>query len=170
MIIDPKTQFNEEIKNEINGKTIKVHNSKIRSDVSLLNGYKPIYVFCQRGMKSKLKNRLKTITYDVRGNGNLYEDIIWNTSEPKIKLHEHEQSEDMMRSLITMFSKSDDVILEPFTGSGTTLRVGREPEFKIKEIIGVEIDDNNIKTLEKLFDKQASCLTQFCNFHQDKNP
>ena len=177
LLIDPKTEFMNEINGSINGETIKLHNSDRKDDVNLLHGYKPIYILMKKGKKTDLAKRIADIVYIQKSRAILYEDVLWNTkAPPKVKTHEFEQSHEMIKYLFNMFTKRDDVVLDMFAGGGTTLSVGRN--HNLKEIIGIDKADKTIKNMEQILNVQIQsdeCLKPDCELHhplvkQNNNP
>jgi adenine-specific DNA-methyltransferase len=57
------------------------------------------------------------------------------------KLHPTEKAVQTLRSLIEAFSKPDDTVLDPFCGSGSTLKAAREPH---PRYAGIELHNAHI--------------------------
>ena len=167
LLIDPKTEFVNEINGSIDGQTVKVHNSDMRNDVNLLHGYKPIYVFVKKKKKTNLATRLKDIAYEQNKRKTLYEDVLWNTkAPPKDKIHQFEQSREMIEYLFNMFTKWGDVVLDMFAGGGTTLSVGSKPQHNLKEIIGIDKDESVVKDMEQTLNIPTDeCFIPDCPLH-----
>ena len=55
-----------------------------------------------------------------------------------------------IKELLNMFSKENDLVLDPFIGSGKTGKVASDLN---RNFIGFEIDENNIKIANKLIDE-----------------
>lgn len=60
--------------------------------------------------------------------------------------HPTEKPETLMKRIVMLGSKSGDVILDPFMGSGTTGVVSRKLG---RKFIGIEIDENYFETAKK---------------------
>jgi DNA modification methylase len=83
--------------------------------------WKPVLVF-QNG-KKKIENTIQD----------------YFVSEAREKtLHEWQQSKSGVAYLIDMFTKPNDLIIEPFAGSGTTIKVALAKKRRIK---AAEIDE-----------------------------
>jgi adenine-specific DNA-methyltransferase len=59
------------------------------------------------------------------------------------KLHPSEKSPDTLKPVIEAFSKPDDIVLDPFAGSGSTLVSARQTG---RKVIGVELDATHAQT------------------------
>lgn len=96
--------------------------TQIVNGVNLICRWKPVLVF-QNG-KQKLKNT--------------FQDYFISQQREK-QGHDWQQSKSGIGYLIEMFTKPNDLILEPFAGSGTTLKAAIEKGRRVK---GAEIDKN----------------------------
>ena len=64
--------------------------------------------------------------------------------------HPTQKPEKLIKILIKLLSKENDIILDPFTGSGTTLKTALELK---RRYIGYEIDEEYFKIIEKRLSK-----------------
>jgi DNA modification methylase len=62
------------------------------------------------------------------------------------KLHPSEKSADMLAELIQAYSKPNDIILDPFCGSGSTLLAAKALG---RRYIGIELDEQHAETARK---------------------
>jgi DNA modification methylase len=60
----------------------------------------------------------------------------------KNKIHPHQTPKGLVKRLIGLYSSGGDLIVDPFAGSGTTLKVAKEMR---RNSIGYEIDKTYIK-------------------------
>lgn len=88
-------------------------------------GYESI-VFCHREGRSKWNGggRVGVFTHNKNSGGK--------------HLHETEKPESLMCELVGLFSDLEDTILDPFMGSGTTLRAAKDSG---RKAIGIEIEE-----------------------------
>ena len=77
--------------------------------VNIMCGWKPILIF------SKGKKKMRFPAYDV----------IESDTREKF-LHEWQQSEGCVRSLVEIFSQPGELVVDPFAGSGTFLKVAND--------------------------------------------
>ncbi len=80
-----------------------------------------------------------------------YTKQIWNIPIPNkndLAFGEHSaiMPEEIVRRCVRMFTYVNDVVLDPFTGSGTTLKIAKELD---RKYIGYEIMENYKKVIEK---------------------
>lgn len=107
------------------------HNSydenTIHTSYRIMDNWEPIYIFRKEGEREspsgdiKLQSRLKKEQWVAYVNG------IWDIDTVQ-ELEEHPcvYPDELVRRLIRMYSYVDDVVLDPFLGSGTTIKVARE--------------------------------------------
>jgi len=76
-----------------------------------------------------------------------FEDILMGAGREK-ELHKHAQAEAEAEQLIKKFTKENDLVIDPFCGSGTVLVASKKLN---RNFLGFDIDENAIKTtLERL--------------------
>jgi len=76
--------------------------------------------------------------------------------EPKINgSHPAEKPLKLVRKLMTLFSKRDDLILDPFMGSGTTLRAAKDLG---RRAIGIEIEERYCEIAVKRLSQEVLAL------------
>jgi site-specific DNA-methyltransferase (adenine-specific) len=63
-----------------------------------------------------------------------------NFTDTKNKLHQSQKPEPLVEKMILDFSNENDLVLDPFAGSGTTCAVAKRLN---RRYIGIEIDANN---------------------------
>jgi DNA modification methylase len=95
--------------------------TQIVNGINLMCRWKPVLIF-QNG-KKKIENT--------------FQDYFISESREKTG-HDWQQSKSGVAYLIEMFTKPNDLILEPFAGSGTTMIVAKQ---KNRRIIGAEINE-----------------------------
>jgi hypothetical protein len=92
--------------------------------------WKPIIVYCKPYPKDKYPHQ--SVKIDNRG----HDDYIVSEREEKID-HDWQQSESGVAKLIETFTKENDLIVDPFAGSGTILLVSR---MMGRKCLGAEIE------------------------------
>jgi len=97
------------------------HSNKMQlvNGVNIMCGWKPVLIF------SNGKKKMRYPAYDV----------LVSTQREKFS-HEWQQSEGGVKSLIEIFSKPGELVVDPFSGSGTFLKVAKELG---RKTIGAEI-------------------------------
>ena len=80
-----------------------------------------------------------------------YTKQIWNIPTPNKKdlafgIHSAIMPEEIARRLIKLFSFTNEIILDPFTGSGTTLKVAKELK---RKYVGYELYEHYKDIIEK---------------------
>lgn len=95
--------------------------TQIVNGINLMCRWKPVLIF-QNG-KKKIENT--------------FQDYFISEQREKTG-HDWQQSKSGVGYLIEMFTKPNDLIVEPFAGSGTTLLVAKQ---KGRRVIGAEIDE-----------------------------
>ena len=98
-----------------------VGKKQLVNGVNIMCGWKPVLIF------SKGRKKMRFSTYDV---------LISESMEKSS--HEWQQSESGVEKLIEIFTKPGELIVDPFSGSGTFLKVGNEMG---RKTIGAEIND-----------------------------
>lgn len=96
-----------------------VGKKQLVNGVNIMCGWKPVLIF------SRGKKKMDYSAYDV---------LISEAMEKHS--HEWQQSESGVSQLIEIFSKSNDLIVDPFSGSGTFLKVAKDMS---RKSIGAEI-------------------------------
>ncbi|KKL46068.1 hypothetical protein LCGC14_2349350 [marine sediment metagenome] len=76
--------------------------------------------------------------------------LVKNVSKEKVKGFPNQIPEKLVSLLIELSSDEGDMVLDPFAGSGTTLRVAKDMG---RNYIGIEIDSNNIKIIKERLKK-----------------
>lgn len=72
--------------------------------------------------------------------------LVKNVSKEKVKGFPNQIPEKLVSLLMGLSSDEGDVVLDPFAGSGTTLRVAKDMK---RNYIGIEIDPGNIKIIKE---------------------
>src|SRR3972149_5776286 len=77
---------------------------------------------------------------------------VWVIERDKVKGYKNKDSfpTELVRRIIVNFTNEDDLVLDPFIGSGKTGKVASDLN---RKFIGFEIDENNIKIANKLIDE-----------------
>ena len=116
---------------------------------TLLNNAEWIYVFVKPGKPEK--EELQTDPEELRE----YRDNVW-VIQPVMKINANQMDgyghaapfpEELPRRLIKLFSLKENIVLDPFLGSGTTCRVAKEEE---RRSIGYELNENFLAGMRKL--------------------
>ena len=97
-----------------------VGKKQLVNGVNIMCGWKPVLIF------SKGKKKMRFSAYDI---------LVSEAMEKSN--HEWQQSESGVKSLIEIFSEPGQLVVDPFSGSGTFLKVAQEMG---RQAIGAEIE------------------------------
>jgi len=90
----------------------------------------------------------KKVQGDMKCRGTVWFYNTSNTEGNKVKLqHSATMPDDLARDIILAFSNPGDLVLDPFAGSGTSLRMARDND---RHYIGIDIDTDAIDVMENL--------------------
>ena len=102
-----------------------VGKKQLINGINIMCGWKPVLIF------SNGKKRMRFSAYDV---------LI--SEEREKNSHKWQQSESGVEKLIEIFTSPGELIVDPFAGSGTFLKVGHDMK---RNVIGAEINDTTEK-------------------------
>lgn len=105
----------------------------------ILFDYEFILVFHKPGDSQKVSEDIKESSSMTNGEWQKYFSSHWNFIGEKQKEHPAVFPEELPRRLIKMFSFKEEIVLDPFLGSGTTLKVSKELE---RKGIGYELNED----------------------------
>ncbi len=105
-------------------------NSQLINSRSIFCGWKPILVF----QKLPFKKLSRTIDDTIEGTGREKDN------------HEWQQAQDEVTALIEGFTRVNDLVLDPFAGSGTILKVCKESK---RRSIGIEKELKHINMIKR---------------------
>lgn len=71
----------------------------------------------------------------------------------KKRIHPHQAPDTLLRRMIAMFSQPGDLVIDPFAGSGSTLRMAVEMK---RRAVGYEIVDSYVQNADKFVEKGIS--------------
>ncbi|MCQ2562102.1 MAG: site-specific DNA-methyltransferase [Alphaproteobacteria bacterium] len=83
------------------------------------------------------------------------------------KLHSTQKPEDLLSKIILSSTKPNDIILDPFFGTGTTGAIAKKYG---RRFVGIERDDNYIAGAEKRIKQQQEHLDMFSNLDFEVKP
>ena len=110
----------------------------------LLFDYEFILIFHKPGDSLKVSEEIKKSSSMTEEEWKTYFSSHWNFVGEKQKDHPAQFPEELPRRLIKMFSFKEEIILDPFLGSGTTLKVIKELE---RKGIGYEINKEDFESV-----------------------
>jgi len=121
------------------------------------NGYPPyfrvnpnwayVFVFRKRGSKRKIPQEIKDKCRISKKEYNQLMDAVWDIpSVSKNDVHKSMFPEKLVERLIRMYSVIGDTVLDPFLGSGTTMKVAKDLG---RNSIGYEINDKYLPVIKK---------------------
>ena len=76
------------------------------------------------------------------------EDVIWQTKAPTKPLHKWQQSIELIEYLVKNYSLTNDLVLDPVAGSGTTIRACLN---NYRRVIAIEKDEKTYKDMLNSF-------------------
>ena len=81
------------------------------------------------------------------------------------RFHTAQKPEPLMRELVTLFTDPNDLILDPFMGSGTTLVAAKQLG---RKAIGIEMDERYCEVAAKRTESSETMLDQYAEDHQQQ--
>jgi len=108
--------------------------------------YEFIHIFKKPGQGKKVLKEIKELSKLTKEEWKKYFSGHWYFGGAKQIDHEAMFPEELPRRLIKMFSFINDVVLDPFLGSGTTLKVALELK---RNGVGYEINKNFLEIIKK---------------------
>ncbi len=119
--------------------------------------YEFILIFKKSGKSRSVNKAIKEKSKLTKEEWKSYFSGHWNFNGAKQIGHEAMFPEELPRRLIKMFSFAEDVILDPFVGSGTTVEVANELE---RNAIGYEINPDFLPIIKEKIAKNENLLSQ----------
>jgi len=110
----------------------------------LLFDYEFILIFHKPGASEKVPVDIKDSSAMSQKEWQTYFSSHWNFVGEKQKDHPAQFPEELPKRLIKMFSFKEEIVLDPFLGSGTTLKVAKELE---RKGIGYEINREEFESI-----------------------
>lgn len=110
----------------------------------LLFDYEFILIFHKPGSSEKVPTDIKDSSAMSQKEWQTYFSSHWNFVGEKQKDHPAQFPEELPKRLIKMFSFKGEIVLDPFLGSGTTLKVVKELE---RKGIGYEINKEEFESI-----------------------
>ena len=129
-----------------------VYNSNTGKQSRLISwwGCKPDFSKVTQPYKNLNDKRVKSLLEKGKTGAKIYDwweiNQVKNVSKEKTK-HPCQIPEEIIRRIILITAQKNDLIIDPFAGSGTTLKVAQDLGFKY---IGYEIDENYISIIKKI--------------------
>ena len=127
-----------------------VYNSNTGKQSRLISwwGCKPDFSKVTQPYKNPNDKRVKSLLEKGRTGAKLYDwwmiNQVKNVSKEKTE-HPCQIPEEIIKRIILITAQKNDLIIDPFAGSGTTLKVAKDLGFKY---IGYEIDKNYIDIIK----------------------
>ena len=103
--------------------------------------------------------RKKNYAEDMAKKGKPMQDI-WEFKDSTRPIYPTEKNIDMVKKIITASSNPNDLVLDCFCGSGTTVVAAKELN---RRFIGVDQSENSIKIIKSRLDKPTNTLDDFTN-------
>jgi DNA modification methylase len=69
---------------------------------------------------------------------------VFDVAKPSSKMHDCQKPDGLMARLVSLHTNPGDLILDPFAGSGTTLRAAKDEG---RRAIGIEVDEAHCETI-----------------------
>ena len=122
--------------------------------------YEYIMIFKKPGKKKTVSKEIKETSKLTKEEWKEYFSGHWNFAGIRQKDHEAMFPEELPKRLIKMFTFKGDTVLDPFLGSGTTVKVALELE---RNSIGYEINENFLEIMNKKLNIEKKLFPSFNN-------
>jgi len=120
--------------------------------------YEFIHIFKKAGDRKKVSKDIKEMSKLTKEEWKKYFSGHWNFGGAKQIDHEAMFPEELPRRLIKMFTFVGDTVLDPFVGSGTTIKVGMDLN---RNVIGYEINKKFLKIIKDKIDIKGNLLKSY---------
>jgi ParB/RepB/Spo0J family partition protein len=101
----------------------------VHTSYSIIRNWEPIYIFRAKGERELPAEEIILKSKLTREQGTAYLDGVWKIDTARnTDGHPCMHPEELVNRLVRMFSYAGDTVLDPFLGSGTTVKVARELE------------------------------------------
>jgi len=120
--------------------------------------YEFILIFKKPGKTKKVSETVKELSKLTKEEWKKYFSGHWKFGGEKQVNHEAMFPEELPRRLIKMFSFVGDIVLDPFLGSGTTVKIALELN---RNAIGYEINENFLDIIKEKIGTKSRLLTNF---------
>jgi len=105
----------------------------------VMDNFEPVYIFRKEGERQEPDANTVERSYLTNDDWKKYVDGVWNIkANTGQKGHPNQWPEELPARLIKMFSFIGDTVLDPFLGSGTTIKVAKE---LARHAVGYEIQE-----------------------------
>lgn len=131
-------------------------------------------LWCAKSEKSKFTFNYKTMKYL---NGDKQDKSVWTLGicqgnerlkdETGIKLHTTQKPESLLEKVILSSTKPNDIVLDPFFGTGTTGAVAKKYG---RNFIGIEREEKYIEGANKRINTQEICCNKISNLELETKP
>lgn len=105
-----------------------------------------VVFYAIKGEKVKHKNNVSQVSFRKTGRGF----DVFDYPQPRPLIHKAQKPLDLIKKFIICSSDEEDVVLDPFVGSGTTLVAAKQLN---RNFIGVELDEKFCKEAKSRVDK-----------------
>ena len=123
--------------------------------------YEFILIFKKQGSSKPVSSEIREQSKLTTEEWNQYFTGHWNFAGEKQDKHLAMFPEELPKRLIKMFTFVDDVVLDPFLGSGTTTLAAKNLG---RNSVGYEINGNFLTTIKEKVDCAQKLLFEKCNF------
>ncbi|MCZ7610997.1 MAG: site-specific DNA-methyltransferase [Ignavibacterium sp.] len=124
------------------------------------NAVEPIHIFRKKGNRTvskEIKEKSKVNIDEFRK----FRDAIWNDINGVEDKHSAAYPVELPKRLIQMFSYWNDWILDPFLGSGSTMKAANELE---RNCLGIELNPDFLERIKRKVKVNQSDIFQENNF------
>jgi len=123
--------------------------------------YEFILIFKKQGKSEPVSREIKARSQMTKDEWNQYFSGHWNFAGEKQGKHLAVFPEELPKRLIKMFSYVDDIVLDPFLGSGTTTLAAKNLG---RNSIGYEININSLSIIKEKIDWNKKDSERKCSF------
>ncbi|WP_457570928.1 DNA methyltransferase [Desulfovulcanus sp.] len=110
-----------------NRKHVSYSENTVHASYRIIQHYEPVYIFRKNGQRELPDEETRMKSLLTKEQWTEWVQGIWKIQTvQKMGKHPCEWPEELPKRLIKMYSFENDVVLDPFLGSGTTVKVARE--------------------------------------------
>lgn len=147
----------------------------VHTQYRIVNRHEPIYIFRKKGERAIPSEDIVLESRLTREEWKVYAPSVWRIPPAKCKEHPAVFPDELVERIIKMYSFVGETVLDPFLGSGTTIKVARElgrdgvgyeRDLRYKAVIMKKL--NSGKSDEKIGTRTQSVARQFSEMAENQ--